>query len=146
MEPRRRGRDPWPQLLRLSKGFAGLYTSQERHSKGPEPLNPCPIACWKGCISLLWLQQSATHRWLRQEKLTVSQLWRLQGQDQGGSELVLSEGCENLFHTSLFQATGSLPAIFGVLWFVDAYPDLRLHHHKGILNVCVSLCSHFPFL
>lgn len=74
--------------------------------------SPVPRVCYS------YNNKTLQTRWLKQQKSTVSQFWKLKVYDPGARRL--GSSCkENLFH-ALSPGPDGFLAIFGILWLVPS--------------------------
>lgn len=79
--------------------------------------------------------------WLKQQKRIISQLWRLEIQEQSVSRIVFSEayGEESISCLSYFPVVCWF-ALSGIPWLVDTFLDSHPQLHTVVsLRVCLSL-------
>lgn len=116
---RGRGQSLWRQA-------AGLGTDRLCAGRG-HPSGPCGgSGCWRrmGCHS-----ESPRTGWLKQQTCTLSQLWRLGGQNQGVGEASLSP-----------EAPGEDPSCLSQLWGLLALPGFWQHLSIFTWSFPLSLC------
>ena len=104
----------------------------ESHDPNCMSLNGMPLSL---CMSLLQLPWPSV--WLKEQKLIVSQFWKLQVQDQGIS---LADSSWGLWVRSRSMLLPYLLAIFGVIAFHMRHSYLCINLYTAF-SLCASLSS-----